>query len=216
MLESVEDVESLSNQVDKIATRQENKMKGYGPRCKVCNHDKRDDIEDLRELGYSFNKILEELGLRSVISEMSLSRHFDKHYPESKKYKEKLALLEEKTIQEATDYYPPIKPYFLEDYDDFVETFFNDYGFCVQSQDLCNIVPEKKILYPEEVLDKLHDKYNELDIHQASNKLNYLNHIIRCQNCQLMNIQDNYNFLFEIILDKLFDKDLIFEKEIIP
>lgn len=215
MLKVGKEMEKLDGKVSKITERIENKSKGYGSRCKVCNHDKRDDIEEFRELGYSFSKILEELGLNGVISEMSLSRHFKDHYPQSKKYKQKMELLQEKEIQKAIKYYPPIKPYFLEDHDDFSETFFNNYGFCTMNQDLCDIIPEKEILYPEDVLSKLYDKYNAIDMHQTSNKLNYLNHIIRCQNCQLMNIQNNYNFLLEIILEKLFDKDLSFEKDLI-
>ena len=216
MLENVEDFEEISKKTDKLVAKYDNKRKGYGPRCKVCNHDKRDDIEELRELGYSFNKIIVELGLEGVISEMSLSRHFENHYPNSKKYKEKLALLEEKAILEAIEYYPPIKPYFLEDHDNFSETFFNDYGFCTLNHDLCIIIPEKTILYPEEVLSKLEDKINSFDKHDINNRFKFMEHVVRCQNCQLMNTQTNYNLLFEIIINKLFNNDINFEKDLIP
>lgn len=43
-----------------------------------------------------------------------------------------------------------------------------------------------------------------------------IGHIMNCYNCQLLNIQSNYNALFEIIINKVFKKDINFEKDLIP
>jgi len=216
MLDNMKDLKEINEKTDKLKIKYDNKRKGYGTRCKVCNSSKCDEIEDLREKGYSYSKIIKELKLKDVISQMSLSRHFTFHYKDSKKYKEYKALLEEKAILKAIEYYPPIKPYFMEDYEDFTETFFNHYGFCTMNQYLCHIIPEKKIMYPEEVLSKLEEKINSYDYHDTINRLKFMEHLNSCYNCQFMNMQANYNTLFEIVLKQLFDKDFDYEKEITP
>ena len=87
--------------------REEEKKQGYSPRCKVCTHANVDEIERLRDIGYTYEEIVEELELD--LSIMSLSRHFSKHYPNKTRYRlkqEKLMQLNNQSrISSATD--PP-------------------------------------------------------------------------------------------------------------
>lgn len=38
MVESIVDIEVINKKTDKLIVKYENKEKGYGTRCKVCNH----------------------------------------------------------------------------------------------------------------------------------------------------------------------------------
>lgn len=72
-------IERLLNDINERRQKAEkkayNKKVGYAPKCKVCNSEYLDEIEKLREEGYTYEEILEELEITDI-SIMSLSRHF--------------------------------------------------------------------------------------------------------------------------------------------
>ena len=196
-----------------IQSKHNNKLMGYEPKCKVCNDENLDEIHRLHELGCSNRDVMRELSLEGVFSEQALGRHLKKHYPLSKSFHEKQELMNEKVIKKAIEEYKPIADLLLDNDSFYCETFLNDNGYCTLTNDLCYIIPEKKIMYPDEVIEKLKDKY---DSSTGVNKDNLLNHILNCYNCRLLNMQSYYNVLFEILFDKVFKKDISLEKDFIP
>jgi hypothetical protein len=148
------------DKLDKIKVKHINKSKGYEPKCKVCNDERLDDIHRLHGLGYSNRDVMRELKLEGVFSEQALGRHLKNHYPLSKSYEEKIRLMEEKEVQKAIKEYGPIADLLLDSDSSYCETFLNEYGYCTLVNELCYIVPEKQVLYPDEVLEKLKHKHD--------------------------------------------------------
>ena len=209
-------MEKALEKLDNIQIKHDNKVKGYEPKCKVCNNPKLDEIHRLHSLGCSNRDVMRELELEGVFSEQALGRHFKNHYPKTKEYEDKKQLMDEKAIQKAIKKYPPFKR-LLFDNDKFLyEKFLNDRGYCCLTNKLCYLVPETFVLYPFQVtylFKKSYDRVNENDIKK---KLLLLTLINRCYECQLRHNEKQNNLMFEILIAKLFNKDVDFGKDIIP
>ena len=133
----LKDIEERQQKAEKKA---HNKRVGYSPKCKVCNSEYLDEIENLREQYYTFEEILEELGITDI-SIMSLSRHFKNHYPNSQAYKDKQQLEMLENIREAYLKYPFLEDYFKNKDLEYLECFNNSNGFCTDKFTLCEFVP---------------------------------------------------------------------------
>lgn len=103
-------LESLTSELARYSNKDPSKKIGYNSKCKVCNDPKLNDIEKLREEGYTLEEIKEVLELD--LSIMSLSRHFKNHYPKNQRYKLKQQILLLENIREAYIKYPYLENYF--------------------------------------------------------------------------------------------------------
>lgn len=207
-------IQKLINDIEekhqKEAKKLHNKQVGYAPRCKVCNSEYLKEIEDLRQKGYTYEEILQDLEIDNI-SIMSLSRHFKNHYPNSQEYKEKQQLQALKNIQEAYIKYPFLEDYFKnKDLED-LEDFNNYYGFCTDTFDLCEYIPASQVKNCNQCI-------NLLDIQRAREKLEakennyflkdndllaidirYLNQITDCLNCKNEHNDKRLDLLEKII-----------------
>lgn len=139
-------IQQIEETQQKAKIRAKNKKKGYESKCKVCKSEYLDEIEKLREEGFTYREILEELGIsESDISIMSLSRHFQKHYPKSQDYKarKKLEMLEK--TKEAYTKYPFLEDYFKNKDIEEIEDFIYNYGFCTDLFEVCEFIPAGKV-----------------------------------------------------------------------
>jgi len=130
MVTGLKKYDKIMEEIKNHEMKLDNKAKGYEPKCKVCNHKDKEEIERHHELGYSNRDIIRELELNNFFSEQALGRHLNNHYPLSKKYYEKIRLVEEKEIKEAIKIFPAITEYLLDDDPVYANMFLNECGFC--------------------------------------------------------------------------------------
>ena len=144
----LEGIEKLLKEMEernrKYEIKRHNKQIGYAPKCKVCNSEYLDDIEKLREQNYTYEEILEELGITDI-SIMSLSRHFQNHYPKSQDYKEKQQIQMLENIKEAYLKYPFLEDYFKDKPLEYLEEFNQSKGFCMDKFSLCKYIPNSTV-----------------------------------------------------------------------
>lgn len=205
----------LAEKQENQRKRAENKKKGYESKCKVCKSEYLDDIEQLREEGLTYKEILNELGIsENDISIMSLSRHFQKHYPKSQDYKlrKKIEMLEK--TKEAYTQYPFLEDYFKNKDIEEIEEFINDYGFCLDWFEVCEFIPAGKVMDCSSVITQLiqqahakaHDKKRYFISREEKTEIysNCYRQQINCLSCkndldsQRLNLLEkiiSYNFL---------------------
>ena len=159
----------LNERQKKAEAKRHNKKIGYAPKCKVCNSEYLEEIENLREQNYTFEEILEELGITDI-SIMSLSRHFKNHYPNSQEYKEKQQIQMLENIQEAYIKYPFLEEYFKSKELGFLEEFNTEYGFCTDRFGLCSHLEGSTVSNGNDNIDRL---YNECNKEIQSKKSNW-------------------------------------------
>lgn len=211
----VKSLESLEN----MRVRMENKAKGHGARCKVCNHKDKNEIERLHELGYSNRDVMRELGLtKSDFTEQALGRHLNHHYPLSKRYYAKQRLLNEEALQNVFSDNSQLKDFIFDNNDETTHDFLNKKGFCCTGNCLCYLIKPAAYDYGEEVLNSLRTEFynikydyshrKENDIIEVMEKLN------KCYSCQLYEIQSEHNLLFEILIKEVFKIDVDYEKDL--
>ena len=142
--------DSLINKINKIneeldtrnfkrQLKEEEKRQGYSSRCSICTHAEVDEIERLRDLGYTYEEIVEELDLD--VSIMSLSRHFKNHYPNKTRYRLKQEKLMLEKVVTAIEEYPFLEAYFNDKPYEYVYDFINAKGYCTDCFRLCNEAP---------------------------------------------------------------------------
>ena len=136
-------LEDLTNELAKYSNKDPSQKVGYSSKCKVCNSKRLDDIEELREEGYTLEEIKETLELD--LSIMSLSRHFSKHYPKNQRYKLKQQILLLENIKEAYIKYPYLEKYFKSKPLEYLERFNNNDGFCLDSFKLCPMLEARTV-----------------------------------------------------------------------
>ena len=186
-----------------------NKKIGYSSRCKVCNSEYLDQIEELREDGYTYNEILEELEIKDI-SIMSLSRHFQYHYPKSQAYKEKQELEALENMREAYLKYPFLEDFFKDKDLETIEEFNTDYGFCTDVFDLCELIPTSTVSNSTQCINLLGiQKHREIarkkentiffkDTDKFVIDIKYLDKIVKCLNCK-----NEYNEKRVTLLEKI-------------
>lgn len=187
-----------------------NKKVGYAPRCKVCNSAYLDQIEELREDGYTLEEILEELDIEEM-SIMSLSRHFKNHYPKSQAYKNKQELEALENMKEAYLKYPFLEDFFKDKDLETIVGFNTNCGFCTDVFDLCEFIPPSTVRNSttcinlldmqqhQEIRESKEDMifFNDTDAFTIRTK--YLNKIVECLNCKNEYNEKRLNLLEKII-----------------
>ena len=204
----LKDIEERQQKAEKKA---HNKRVGYSPKCKVCNSEYLDEIENLREQYYTFEEILEELGITDI-SIMSLSRHFKNHYPNSQAYKDKQQLEMLENIREAYIKYPFLEEYFKNKELGYLEDFNTEYGFCTDRFGLCSHLKPSTVSNGHDNILRLQRECNEEvqnskensfsfydDDKTTSIKLRYNNIINICLNCKNQIQEDRLTLLEKII-----------------
>ena len=214
MTYNLKGIQKLINDIEEKRQKEHKRIHykqiGYAPRCKVCNSEYLKEIEDLRQKGYTYDEILQELEITNI-SIMSLSRHFKNHYPNSKEYKEKQQLQALKNIQEAYIKYPFLEDYFKnKDLED-LEDFNNNYGFCTDTFTLCDLIPASKVkncnqcinlLCIQRQREKLEAKENNIflkDNDLLAIDIKFLIDITDCLNCKNEYNEKRINLLEKII-----------------
>ena len=203
--------DSLMNKINKInedletrkfkrQLKEEEKLQGYSPRCSICTHEDVDEIERLRDLGYTYEEIVEELNLD--VSIMSLSRHFKNHYPNKTRYRLKQEKLMLEKVVEAIDEYPFLENYFNNKPYEYVKEFINYNGFCTDCFRLCKDIPAGYVTSSNVVLasySKLIDQ--ETNSYYMDNKevIRLLTLKDKCLNCRNNSLADKLNLLESII-----------------
>ena len=186
------------------------KKAGYSSRCKVCNSEYLDQIEALREDGYTYNEILEELEIKDI-SIMSLSRHFQYHYRKSQAYKEKQELEALENMREAYLNYPFLENFFKDKDLETIEEFNTDCGFCTDVFDLCELIPTSTVSNSNLCINRLiiqkhkeiaREKENTIffkDTDKFTIDSKYLDKIVECLNCKNEYNEERLNLLEKII-----------------
>lgn len=211
-LDSIEkllkDIEERRNKAKKKA---HNKKIGYAPKCKVCNSEWLDEIENLREEGFTYEEIQTELSLHNI-SIMSLSRHFKNHYPKSQAYKDKQQLQLLENIREAYNKYPFLEDYFKDKDLKYLEEFNTECGFCTDKFGLCTHLDPSTVSNGYDNIFNLYNKQeNEIQKQQANSfsyynndkttsiQLKYNTEINICLNCKNQIQENRINLLEKII-----------------
>ena len=213
---SLKNIEKLLRETDEYLERlkqeQHNKKVGYSPKCKVCNSEWLDEIEELREDGFTLKEIQEELSLHDI-SIMSLSRHFKNHYPKSQKYKEEQQLEMLENIKEAYLQYPFLEDYFKDRDLEYLETFNSVQGFCTDKFGLCNLIEPSTVSNGINNVYRLHQRQEEsIDELRKSRygflsnkeeitdiKISYMDNINFCLNCKNRLQEERLTLLERII-----------------
>ena len=187
-----------------------NKKVGYSSRCKVCNSEYLNQIEEFREDGHTYEEILEELEIDNI-SVMSLSRHFRHHYPKSQAYKEKQELEALENMKEAYLKYSFLEDFFKDKDLETIEDFNTDYGFCTDTFNLCEFIPNSTVSNSYRCIQSLLNQKNKELIKQKENSillldddlfginLKFLNKIVECLNCKGEYNEKRLNLLEKII-----------------
>ena len=204
----LKDIEERKQKKEK---REHNRKVGYAPKCKVCNSEYLDEIESLREQYYTYEEIIEELGITDI-SIMSLSRHFKNHYPNSQAYKEKQQIEMLENIKEAYLKYPFLEEYFKDKDLGFLQTFNKGFGFCTDKMVLCEHIPEGTVSNCTETVTQLKIKcFEEIDRQRGNSffaldrdKKNeietlHLQYITECLSCKNEINEKRLNLLERII-----------------
>lgn len=157
-----------------------NFSKSIESRCKVCNHEKRIEIEVMRVKGYSYKEIKKTFNLDFSI--MSIQRHMKNHYRKNIFYytnlinenKEDL----DKVIDENNELLYLLKTENREELEQFIEVK----GFCKDKNKLCELVDPLKCSNSKEILTDLINDYgvikNYLSYTRDSDKENILRDLI--------------------------------------
>ncbi len=208
-------IEEMEEKNKRMNTFLHNKKIGYEPKCKVCNSQYQDIIERSREEGATLEDMkdyLEDKG--ETISLMSLSRHFDRHYPSRKRYLQGLDEEKSREIKEGEDTinwiledHPEFKEILEEDqdhgyYDDNGEivwtkkkgrdVFIFDYGYCSTKGMLCNKVPKGNYYTGSEASFDLKNELDNLIDGSRSDymdreKFRVMRRLLQCMDCQASN-----------------------------
>jgi len=206
-------IEQMENNSKRMSEFLHNKKIGYEPKCKVCNSKYQDIIERSREEGVTLEDIRDYVKDKGEdISIMSLSRHFDRHYPARKKFLQEIDEKKAQEIEEGEKKIEYIKGHYPEiiqklegdmtvDYEYESETdnlknikkpawdvFIFDYGYCFDGDKLCNLVPKAELLMGTEVSDDLEIKLKNL-IEERSDyldrgKFKIIKDLLECVKCQ--------------------------------
>lgn len=204
-------LKEIKEREEKAKTKKENKLRGYAPKCTICNSPYLDEIEKLREENYTYQDIIYELDLDC--SMMALSRHFKNHYPQSQAYKNKQEIQMLENIKEAYQEYPFLEDYFKDKDLSFLEKFNKEYGFCTDKFGLCRHLEASTVsngndnvtLYFQKAYNEIEDLKNSsyrwsIDKEEINNiKTKHHTFITNCLNCKNQIQEDRITLLEKII-----------------
>ena len=200
----VKKLNKLNKELDtrrfKRELKAEEKLHGYSSRCSICTHSKVDEIEKLRDMGYTYEEIVEELDLD--VSIMSLSRHFKNHYPNKTRYRLKQEKIMLEKVVEAINDYPFLEAYFNDKPYEYVKEFINLNGFCTDCFRLCKKAPAGKVVTSNIILNAYDSIIDEkLNSYYTRNEeaIDLLKLKDDCLNCRNNSLSDKLNLLETII-----------------
>lgn len=156
---------------------------GYEPKCKICNSKFQDEIEKMREENQTYEDIQNFMKNKGEeTSLMSISRHFNKHYPVRKTYIEEENLRKQKKnednerlIQTTIKSFPYIAEILKKEVNweyecpndklnnkseehppkTFKDVFLNHCGYCTSGYRFCENVPKKRVYCVSDALFNL-------------------------------------------------------------
>ena len=206
-------VESIDQEIENKKRNAHYKQIGYSTRCKTCNHPLVEDIERLYNNGYSYEAIIEELGLEDI-SIMALSRHFKNHYPVSQEYKAKQRKLALERIASTMEQYPFLEQYFTSQDDEFIRQFMNDNGFCIDAMKLCPFIRNGMVTTCQRICT-LTWEYLQTDLRRAyssNNKINLVlnaqEDILKCLQCKDQANEERLNMMELFICNSMLNAEV--------
>ena len=219
--------DSLINKINKIneeldtrnfkrQLKEEEKRQGYSSRCSICTHAEVDEIERLRDLGYTYEEIVEELDLD--VSIMSLSRHFKNHYPNKTRYRLKQEKLMLEKVVTAIEEYPFLEAYFNDKPYEYVYDFINTKGYCTDCFRLCNKAPAGTVVDSNlmlEAYDKVIDENMKGYYTRTEEAIHYMQLKENCLICKNNSIADKLNLVENIIARYILDLEDLESNELL-
>jgi len=209
---SLKELKKVKNQLSRLSEYAHNKKVGYEPKCKICNSEYQNQIEAYREDGYTLEELKECLENEGEdVSIMSLSRHFDRHYPTRRAYlnglseeKARAITKGEKVIERDLKYNPEfIKELESEHtYYDYKDGEFQEitekgrdiyifkYGYCITASRFCKYVPNLKQLAGGEVSQHFKSELFKINEDLVSDwmgekKTKLMEEALECSQCQI-------------------------------
>ena len=229
----------LENSI-KMSKRHNNVIRGYEPKCKVCNSNYQKEVEHMYELNHPYRDIkvyMEDNG--ESVSLMSISRHFRLHYPKRKAYFDNVKLMEDECIQEAIKICPKLEDIFHDtekelDYDKMVlnedktgfeeyiwkeqslsDVFLNDMGYCLTEYRFCSNIPKREVLCMEDVVSHSNVELMKLGnsySFDGSKRFSLLNQKSKCLECKDFNNTARIEYMMYLLLKNFFNINVESEK----
>lgn len=211
------DLEKLLDKVNKDIERNKRnahyKEIGYSTRCKTCNHPLLEDIERLYNNGYSYEAIINELGLEDI-SIMALSRHFTNHYPVSQEYKAKQRKLALERLVHVLEDYPYLANFFDKQDDKFIRDFTKNNGFCIDAMKLCPYIRAGMVTNCQRICT-LTWEFLQRDLARSysnNNKINLIfnahEEILKCLQCKDQANEDRLNMMELFICNDMLNAEV--------
>jgi hypothetical protein len=231
MEKAMKNMEKTSQWLEKERIKEENRVRGHEPKCKVCNSEYQVTLDNMKEDYKTYREMKEFLENQGEsISQMALSRHFSNHYPKRKAYLDNIKTMEDESIKEAIESYPFLKSIFQEtrrelDYDNMVldeeqtgfkeniflertlsDIFLHDNGYCLEEYRFCSRVPKKQTEYMDEIIGSIDEKIRSLDKYSfnESKKIDLLNQKIECYECRNSTNNLRMEYMMHLLLKNIF------------
>lgn len=209
---NIKSLKKIANDLEIMERYANYKRIGYEPKCKICNSEYQNQVEALKEDDYTLEEMRDFLGDHGeTVSIMSLSRHFERHYPTRKAYlmgldeeKAQMILEGEKVIEKDIKYDPEFEEVLEGDISiyDYVDgeykeikkkardVYIFDYGYCFTGDHLCKYVPKLKRLGGEEVTANMNTELFKINNGLVNDwmgekKTKILEEFIECMQCQV-------------------------------
>ena len=175
---TLKNLKKMTDRLKSIERYANYKMIGYEPKCKICNSEYQNQVEALKEDDYTLEEMKEFLLENGEeVSIMSLSRHFERHYPTRKAYlmgldeeKARKIVKGERIIEQDLKYDPGFEKilntehtYYGHDkngeFKSFTESGRDIYifkrGYCITGDRFCELVKPLQRIAGSEVTDEL-------------------------------------------------------------
>lgn len=229
-------LKKITEDIERMERYANYKKIGYEPKCKICNSEYQNQVEALKEDDYTLEEMrdfLQENG--EEVSIMSLSRHFDRHYPTRRAYlmgldeKKAQQILEGETVIERDIKYHPEFEEILEEehtYYDFDKNgeyrsytekgrdiYIFKMGYCITGDRFCKLIDPLQHMAGMEVTDNLKDEIFKIDnglIHDwmGEKKIKLLNKSLECTQCQAFYNECITHGLLFLVLNKWYGVDM--------
>ena len=209
---------------------------GYEPKCKICNSEYQNQVEALKEDDYTLEEMrdfLQENG--EEVSIMSLSRHFDRHYPTRRAYlmgldeKKAQQILEgEMVIERDIKYHPEFEEILEEEhtYYDFDKNgeyrsytekgrdiYIFKMGYCITGSRFCKLIGPLQYMVGSEVTDNLSTELFKIDNGlindwMGEKKIKTLEKSLECTQCQAFYSECISHGLLNLALNRWYGVEL--------
>ena len=207
-------LDKVNQDIEKNKRNAHYKEIGYSTRCKTCNHPLVEDIERLYNNGYSYEAIIDELGLEDI-SIMALSRHFTNHYPVSQEYKAKQRKMALERLVYILKDYPYLEQFFNKQDDEFIREFTKDNGFCIDAMKLCPFIRPGMVSNCQHICN---DYWRILDSATARTysrektlvlQTHYQEYILKCLQCKDNANEERLNLMELFICNNMLNAEVV-------